>query len=157
MAHDRSLAQAESQKSRPARWVDTGMICGYIGRRRPLFHRGAGATHGLASQRDPKPQGAMGGRKTAERESEYFREIAAKRKTRGGGRPKKGTGRIARRHFADQPLRMPGVYRRLAVIERISKCLLCSRVEPARSVDHTEVEARRGHPEILPMCPTPTL
>jgi hypothetical protein len=33
--------------------------------------------------------GQLGGRKTALRGSEYFRKIAAKRKTRGGGRPKK--------------------------------------------------------------------
>ena len=31
--------------------------------------------------------GAKGGKKTAERGSEYFRKIAAMRKTRGGGRP----------------------------------------------------------------------
>ena len=35
--------------------------------------------------------GQRGGQKTAERGSEYFRQIAAKRKTRAGGRPK---GRI---------------------------------------------------------------
>jgi hypothetical protein len=33
--------------------------------------------------------GAKGGKKTAKRGSEYFRQIAAKRKTRGGGRPKR--------------------------------------------------------------------
>ena len=32
--------------------------------------------------------GAKGGNVTAKRGSEYFREIAAKRKTHGGGRPK---------------------------------------------------------------------
>ena len=32
--------------------------------------------------------GQRGGQKTAERGSEYFRQIAAKRKTRSGGRPK---------------------------------------------------------------------
>ena len=32
--------------------------------------------------------GQRGGQKTAERGSEYFRKIAAKRKTHGGGRPK---------------------------------------------------------------------
>jgi hypothetical protein len=32
--------------------------------------------------------GQRGGMKTAERGSEYFRKIAAKRKTHGGGRPK---------------------------------------------------------------------
>jgi hypothetical protein len=33
--------------------------------------------------------GRMGGNKTAERGSEYFRKIAAKRKTFAGGRPPK--------------------------------------------------------------------
>jgi hypothetical protein len=33
--------------------------------------------------------GAKGGKSTAKRGSEYFRQIAAKRKTRAGGRPKK--------------------------------------------------------------------
>lgn len=37
----------------------------------------------------PKMFGAKGGRKTAERGSQYFRELAAKRKVRSGGRPKK--------------------------------------------------------------------
>jgi len=32
--------------------------------------------------------GQRGGQKTAERGSEYFRQIAAKRKTKAGGRPK---------------------------------------------------------------------
>jgi hypothetical protein len=35
--------------------------------------------------------GQRGGQKTAERGSEYFRQIAAKRKVKGGGRPKSGT------------------------------------------------------------------
>lgn len=33
--------------------------------------------------------GAKGGKVTAKRGSEYFRQIAAKRKTRAGGRPRK--------------------------------------------------------------------
>lgn len=36
--------------------------------------------------------GAKGGNKTAERGSEYFKKIAAMRKTKAGGRPKKETG-----------------------------------------------------------------
>jgi hypothetical protein len=36
--------------------------------------------------------GASGGKKTAKRGPEYFRKIAAMRKTRGGGRPKKDSG-----------------------------------------------------------------
>jgi hypothetical protein len=35
--------------------------------------------------------GSKGGTKTAERGPDYFREIAAKRKTKAGGRPKKIT------------------------------------------------------------------
>jgi hypothetical protein len=35
--------------------------------------------------------GAKGGKKTAERGPEYFAAIAAMRKTKGGGRPKKAT------------------------------------------------------------------
>jgi hypothetical protein len=34
--------------------------------------------------------GKIGGRKTAERGSEYFRELQARRKTHKGGRPRKG-------------------------------------------------------------------
>ena len=34
-------------------------------------------------------RGRKGGTKTAERGPDYFRQIAAMRKTRGGGRPKK--------------------------------------------------------------------
>ena len=33
--------------------------------------------------------GKLGGRKIAERGSDYFRKLAAKRKTRAGGRPRK--------------------------------------------------------------------
>lgn len=35
--------------------------------------------------------GQKGGQRTAERGPEYFRRIAAMRKTKGGGRPRKGT------------------------------------------------------------------
>lgn len=37
----------------------------------------------------PVKSGRKGGSKTAERGPDYFRQIAAMRKTRGGGRPKK--------------------------------------------------------------------
>lgn len=37
----------------------------------------------------PIEQGRKGGKKTAERGPEYYKQIAAMRKTRGGGRPKK--------------------------------------------------------------------
>ena len=36
----------------------------------------------------PAKLGSKGGKKTAERGSEWFRQLAAKRKTRSGGRPK---------------------------------------------------------------------
>jgi hypothetical protein len=36
--------------------------------------------------------GAKGGKKTAQRGPDYFKKIAAMRKTRGGGRPKKQQG-----------------------------------------------------------------
>ena len=37
--------------------------------------------------------GKMGGRATAKRGADYFRKIAGMRKTRAGGRPKKGPAR----------------------------------------------------------------
>ena len=37
----------------------------------------------------PAKRGRMGGSKTAERGPDYFRQIAAMRKTRAGGRPRK--------------------------------------------------------------------
>lgn len=37
----------------------------------------------------PRDIGKLGGQKTAERGPEYFRQIAAMRKTRSGGRPRK--------------------------------------------------------------------
>ena len=49
-------------------------------------------TDDLLSQDRMKPAailGKKGGTTTAKRGSEYFRQLAAKRKTRAGGRPKK--------------------------------------------------------------------
>jgi hypothetical protein len=43
----------------------------------------------LAKRVDPSKFGAMGGRKMAERGPDFFRELAARRKTHAGGRPKK--------------------------------------------------------------------
>jgi hypothetical protein len=37
----------------------------------------------------PRERGSAGGTKTAERGPDYFRQIAAMRKTRAGGRPRK--------------------------------------------------------------------
>jgi hypothetical protein len=47
-------------------------------------------TDDLISQPAPAVTlGKLGGMKTAERGSDYFRKIAAKRKTHGGGRPRR--------------------------------------------------------------------
>src|SRR5580692_2816296 len=43
----------------------------------------------LAAPSSAVSLGQRGGLKTAERGSEYFRQIAAKRKTKAGGRPKR--------------------------------------------------------------------
>ncbi len=43
----------------------------------------------LHTRLDPVEFGRRGGQKTAERGSEYFRNIAAMRKTKAGGRPRK--------------------------------------------------------------------
>lgn len=43
----------------------------------------------LAKRIDPARFGQKGGTKTAERGPEYFRQIAAMRKVKGGGRPRK--------------------------------------------------------------------
>jgi hypothetical protein len=43
----------------------------------------------IAKRVDPTMFGAKGGKKTAERGPDYFRQIAAMRKTKSGGRPRK--------------------------------------------------------------------
>ena len=45
----------------------------------------------LHTRLDPAEFGRRGGQKTAERGPDYFRKIAAMRKTRAGGRPRKET------------------------------------------------------------------
>jgi hypothetical protein len=45
----------------------------------------------LLSESPAVKLGVLGGRKIAERGPDYFRNLAAKRKTRGGGRPRKQT------------------------------------------------------------------
>lgn len=45
----------------------------------------------LSAPESAEAMGRRGGAKTAERGSEYFRQIAAKRKTKSGGRPKRST------------------------------------------------------------------
>jgi hypothetical protein len=62
------------------------------GRSRELLRSAIALTDDLLKQEKlpaAKLLGKKGGSQTAKRGSEYFREIAAKRKTRGGGRPRK--------------------------------------------------------------------
>ena len=59
-------------------------------RSRELLSAALSLTDDLLSQDRMKPAailGKKGGTTTAKRGSEYFRQLAAKRKTRGGGRP----------------------------------------------------------------------
>ena len=61
-------------------------------RSRELLSAALSLTDDLLSQDRMKPAailGKKGGTTTAKRGSEYFRQLAAKRKTRAGGRPKK--------------------------------------------------------------------
>jgi hypothetical protein len=62
-------------------------------RSRELLKTAIALTDDLISQAKPSTAattlGRKGGSVTAQRGSEYFRQIAAKRKTRGGGRPRK--------------------------------------------------------------------
>ena len=58
------------------------------------------ATHlvdDLLNQSPAKALGSRGGKSTAKRGSEYFRELAAKRKTLGGGRPPKTSNQNSKR------------------------------------------------------------
>lgn len=62
------------------------------GRSRELLHSALALVNDLLKHhRSPaaKALGRKGGSTIAKRGSEYFRELAAKRKTRAGGRPKK--------------------------------------------------------------------
>jgi hypothetical protein len=65
------------------------------GRSRELLKTAIALTDDLIAQAKPSTAattlGRKGGSVTAQRGSEYFRQIAAKRKTRGGGRPRKQT------------------------------------------------------------------
>lgn len=58
-------------------------------RARELLTAAVALTDDLLAVQPAAALGARGGAKTAERGPDYFREIAAKRKTRAGGRPKK--------------------------------------------------------------------
>jgi hypothetical protein len=63
------------------------------GRSRELLKTAIALTDDLIAQAKPSTAattlGRKGGSQTAKRGSEYFRQIAAQRKTRGGGRPRK--------------------------------------------------------------------
>jgi hypothetical protein len=62
-------------------------------RSRELLKTAIALTDDLITQAKPSAAattlGRKGGSVTAQRGSDYFRQIAAKRKTRGGGRPRK--------------------------------------------------------------------
>jgi hypothetical protein len=63
------------------------------GRSRELLRSALALTDDLMQQMKLNPAAVMGhkgGSTTAKRGSEYMRQLAAKRKTRAGGRPRKG-------------------------------------------------------------------
>jgi hypothetical protein len=65
-------------------------------RSRELLHAALALTNDLIRQTTTTSKaaallGSKGGSTTAKRGSEYFRQLAAKRKTRAGGRPRKKT------------------------------------------------------------------
>jgi hypothetical protein len=60
-----------------------------IARSRELLNAAIKLAEDLASVNAAAALGAKGGTKTAERGSEYFKKIAAMRKTKAGGRPTK--------------------------------------------------------------------
>lgn len=58
-------------------------------RSQELFQAIYGLTDDLIEKSPASVLGSLGGQKTAERGPEYYRQIAAMRKSRAGGRPKK--------------------------------------------------------------------
>ena len=67
-------------------------------RSRELLSTALALTDDLIAQTKMSPAavlGHKGGSTTAKRGSEYFRQLAAKRKTRAGGRPKKSSRRTS--------------------------------------------------------------
>lgn len=58
-------------------------------KRDPIINKLIKRIDSLAKRIDPVRFGRKGGTKTAERGPDYFRQIAAMRKTKAGGRPKK--------------------------------------------------------------------
>jgi hypothetical protein len=62
---------------------------GRVERARELLRASLKLADRLLTEKPAAVLGAKGGKKTAERGPEYFAKIAAMRKNRGGGRPKK--------------------------------------------------------------------
>lgn len=60
-----------------------------VARARELLGAAIKLATDLAKENPAVAMGAKGGSKTAQRGPEYFKQIAAMRKTRAGGRPKK--------------------------------------------------------------------
>ena len=58
---------------------------------REKLHAALNLADDLATVNPAATLGAKGGTKTAQRGSEYFKQIAAMRKTKSGGRPRKTT------------------------------------------------------------------
>jgi hypothetical protein len=72
--------------------ADTELPENRIARCRELLKAAVALTDDLIGQQKTPAAvvlGKKGGSQTAKRGSDYFRQIAAKRKTRGGGRPRK--------------------------------------------------------------------
>lgn len=61
----------------------------YVKRGREALKAAIELSKHLATENPAAKLGAKGGQKTAERGSEHFKQLAAMRKTRAGGRPKK--------------------------------------------------------------------
>ena len=68
--------------------LTTTLPHGRVERARELLGTAVKLTDHLLTEKPAAVLGAKGGKKTAERGRDYFRKIAALRKTRAGGRPK---------------------------------------------------------------------
>jgi len=65
---------------------------GIKARSEELFRAIYGLTDDLIEKSPASVLGSLGGQKTAERGPEYYRQIAAMRRTKAGGRPKSSKG-----------------------------------------------------------------
>ena len=88
--HDQSLATLR-QLILQARDMLTGVNLpeGRASRARELLDAAKAVADDIVNQPPAAVLGSRGGKKTAERGPEYFKQIAAMRKTKAGGRPKK--------------------------------------------------------------------